>query len=1001
LSNCVGEAGAQMNSAGIPDDSWAHSDSKDKEPAAVELCSGCGLPLTPQSRGRHGECLRCAIGWALNRSDAPLIDKAGTDKTETKPSGATIRYHHFEVLLGPDGEPEELGAGGMATTYRARDTVLESLVALKIIRRKIADNSIARSRFLREARAAAKLRHPNVGSVFHYGEQDGECYYVMELIRGETLTERVQSKGVFTPKQALEVGVQVARALAAAESYGLVHRDIKPSNLMLESDPDADKSGGADKREVERIQVKVIDWGLAKSVSAEDELFGLDQTREGFIGTPGFASPEQFTRPAENRVDTRSDIYSLGVTLWYLLCGRTPLVGETLEAIHQRQKELPWEQLRNVKVPGRLIEVLRTILAFDPASRPQSARELLDLLRRCQQRLDAVPAQTLKKHRWRLALPMTLIGLVVAGVGFWGQRAWQYLANGVGVKPSLAMLPFENLSPDPTHAFFTVGIQYEINDSLAKVSGLNVLSAGSTAAYAAGRPRDYAAIGRALGVKHLIEGSVRRASERVTISVRSVDSDHPDRVWENQADGALTEVFSLQSKLVRGLIAHLKTSLSPEENRRIGQPLTNDPVALDFYLKATALEKTALIPNDEIQLEHQRISLLKSAVEKDPKFVRAYCELAEDYLYLYDHRQVLPSDQKTVDYRGLAEIALAQARRLQPDGGEVHLGTADLLYLASQDPDQAWVEVELAQKALPNDVRVYRLMGLIRYSQGRWRQATECSGRACSLDPTDWFMRLDLAHQYRHLRRYNDFERELKRALETMPPEMSPYVKLARALAAVEQGNLAPLQNELAALPSAKDPDGRLAFVIGFTLHLLERDADAIALSLTKYKVDPVRDGTHFYPRAWYQARLDRLRGDNAQAQKDFTIARDWMEKQVIANPTSGWALSMLALFDAGLGRKDEATVEALRAVELEPYGQHLDEASFVRGNLALIYTWTGRTSQALETLESIADKPGNFDIPSQPSYGDLLLNPCWDSLHGDPRFQRLLERFQKPVAGS
>jgi serine/threonine protein kinase/Flp pilus assembly protein TadD len=990
-----------MSSVGSPDDSWAHSDSSEKRPAANGICAGCGSPLTPRTRGRNGECLRCAIGWAIDSSDASLSEGPGRDQLETEVSEVKIRYGHFEVLLGPDGQPEELGSGAMATTYRARDTVLHSLAALKVISRKIAGNTIARSRFLREARAAAKLRHPNVGSVFHYGEQDGECYYVMELIRGETLAERVRTKGVFTPKQALEVGVQVARALAAAESVGLVHRDIKPSNLMLESDSDADKSGANNKREDERIHVKVIDWGLAKSVSAEDGLFGLDQTRDGFIGTPGFASPEQFTRPAESRIDTRSDIYSLGVTLWYLLSGRTPLVGDTLEAIHERQQELPWDQLRNAKVPGRLIEVLRTILAFDSANRPQSARELLDLLRRCQQRLEGVPAQTFKKHHWQLALPLALIGLVVAGVSFWGQRAWKYLANGAGVRPSLAVLPFENLTPDPAQAFFTVGLQYEINDSLAKVSGLNVLSAGSTALYEAGRPRDYALIGRTLGVKHLIEGSVRRANQRVTISIRLVDADRSDRVWENQVEGALTEVFSLQSELVRGLIAHLKTSLSPEEDHRINQPLTNDPVALDFYLQATALEKTALIPNDELQLEHQRISLLKSAVEKDPKFVRAYCELAEDYLWLYDHRLLLPSDQKTVDHRGLAEIALAQARRLQPDGGEVHLETAYLLYLASQDPDQAWLEVELAQKSLPSDVRVYRLMGLISYSRGRWREATECSERACALDPTDWFMRLDLAHQYRWLRRYNDFERELKRALDTMPPEMSPYVKLAGALAAVEQGNLAPLQNELAALPSAKDPDGRLAFVIGFTLHLLERDADAIALSLTKYKVDPVRDGTHFYPRAWYGAQLDRLRGNNAQAQEDFAVARSWLEKQVIANPASGWTLSMLALCDAGLGRKDEATAEALRAVELEPYGQHLDEASFVRGNLALVYAWTERTGQALEVLESIADKPGNFDVPSQPSYGDLLLNPCWDSLRGDPRFQRILERFQKPVPGS
>jgi tetratricopeptide (TPR) repeat protein len=255
-------------------------------------------------------------------------------------------------------------------------------------------------------------------------------------------------------------------------------------------------------------------------------------------------------------------------------------------------------------------------------------------------------------------------------------------------------------------------------------------------------------------------------------------------------------------------------------------------------------------------------------------------------------------------------------------------------------------------------------MALISYGQGHWRAAIDSSERACALDPTDWYMRLELAHDYRRLRRYRDFDRQSKVAADTMPPEILTNLKLGDALAAVEKGDLAPLRKELAQLPSANDSDGRLAFVLGFLLRHFERDADAVAITLTKYTADPIRDGNHIYPRAWFQAQLDRLRGDNAQAQKDFAVARDWMEKQVIANPTSGWALSMLALFDAGLGRKDEATGEALRAVELEPYGQHLDEASFVRGNLALVYAWTERTGQAFEVLESIVDKPGNFEVP-------------------------------------
>jgi len=211
-----------------------------------------------------------------------------------------LKYDHFEVEVGPDGFPVELGAGAMAITYRARDTVLNSIVALKVIDRKVAQNPGARSRFLREARAAAQIRHPNVARVSHYGEQDGECFYVMELVEGETLEAKVRREGPMPLATALEIIERVARALAAAESCGVVHRDIKPSNIMLEYD----SASGVP-------IVKVIDYGVAK-VLTPDAQPGAEQTQTGFIGTPAFASPEQFGDG--QKIDTRSDIYSLGAT---------------------------------------------------------------------------------------------------------------------------------------------------------------------------------------------------------------------------------------------------------------------------------------------------------------------------------------------------------------------------------------------------------------------------------------------------------------------------------------------------------------------------------------------------------------------------------------------------------------------------------------------------------------------------------------------------------------
>src|SRR6201982_1014768 len=296
-------------------------------------CAICGRPLT--QCGPNGECLRCLVSLGFLADGEEAERPAARGRLTPGP----LRYAHFEVETAADGFPIELGAGAMAITYRARDTVLNSFVALKVIDRKVAQNPGARSRFLREARAAANIRHSNVARVTYYGEQDGECFYAMELVEGETLEARVRRDGPVPLALALDVIDQAARALVAAEACGVVHRDLKPSNIMLESDPT-----GA-------LRVKLIDYGVAK-VMGPPAQSGAEQTHAGFIGTPAFASPEQFAGAGQLPVDTRSDIYSLGITFWYLLTGRTPFLGRTMEEIRARQtSELPLEQLKKLHLP--------------------------------------------------------------------------------------------------------------------------------------------------------------------------------------------------------------------------------------------------------------------------------------------------------------------------------------------------------------------------------------------------------------------------------------------------------------------------------------------------------------------------------------------------------------------------------------------------------------------------------------------------------------------------
>jgi WD40 repeat protein len=327
----------------------------DHSSAASEVCPACGAPYPVGGEG--GGCPVCLMRGALGSgaaSDGALAD----EKREPPDEG---RFDHYEVLRHADGAFEELGRGAMGITYRAFDTVLGHAVALKVLDARVAANPQARERFLREARLAARLRHPNVASVFYYGVRkgDGQCFYAMELVEGESVEARVRRAGPLPVPVALEVVAQVARALAAAEAQGLVHRDLKPANLMLVDGP--------------VLCVKVIDFGLAKAAA---DLADADLTQGGFVGTPAFASPEQCVGSG---VDVRSDLYSLGVTLWVMLSGQAPFRGSAAEVRQQhRRAPLPLEQLQGVPQP--VVVLLELLLEKDQARRFQSPTELLQAL---------------------------------------------------------------------------------------------------------------------------------------------------------------------------------------------------------------------------------------------------------------------------------------------------------------------------------------------------------------------------------------------------------------------------------------------------------------------------------------------------------------------------------------------------------------------------------------------------------------------------------------------
>lgn len=402
-----------MKSCAICARQWLHKD-QIAMPAiskTARVCENCGSPIETTAWGDLG-CMVCLIDVGL---DTDVEDFDGAFASAPDQLGAYMIEHHA------DGSAWELGHGAMGVTYRATDKVLDRPVALKIISTDLGSRSAeARERFMREARAAAALRHENVATVYQFGirEETGQCFYAMELIEGETLEERVRRTGPLKPSAVIDIAQQVTAALAAAEKHGLIHRDLKPANLMLVS-TDSEITTASQNGKSDALVVKIIDFGLAKAIKGEPDPMSL--TRGGFVGTPAFASPEQF---GNGPLDVRTDIYSLGVTLWFALTGKRPFGGRSVEEIRraQRSPRLPVEQLKAAHAPTGLISLLLSMLAFEPASRP-TTQDLSMRLRRCRAQAKIFG----KKTRFVLAAGLLVL---FAASAFFGFRLFRDASQG-------------------------------------------------------------------------------------------------------------------------------------------------------------------------------------------------------------------------------------------------------------------------------------------------------------------------------------------------------------------------------------------------------------------------------------------------------------------------------------------------------------------------------------------------------------------------------------------
>ena len=546
---------------------------------------------------------------------------------------------------------------------------------------------------------------------------------------------------------------------------------------------------------------------------------------------------------------------------------------------------------------------------------------------------------------------------------------------------SIAVLPFDNLSEEKANAYFAEGVQDEILTRLSMVADLKVISRTSVMQYRNAATRNLREIAGALGVAHVLEGSVQRATNRVRVNAQLIDARSDAHLWAETYDRDLADVFVLESELAEKIVAQLKTKLSPEEKAAIAERPTKDLAAYDLYARAKTLIETSLFSTPQNESLFEAVRLLNQALQLDPAFALAHYQLA----YAHDLLYFLGADH-TPARLAMADAAIRSLLRLRPNSGEAHLAVAKHLYWGYLDYDRAREKLNLAQKSLPNDPLPFLLAGYIDRRQSRWDESTKNFERAIELDPQNPIILQQISRSYQCLRRYADAETALDRAVALVPKDTA--LRASRAeIELLWHADPRPLASTIRAIIGEDSREAGTIAEFWLEVSLCQRDFDAALRALAALPgVAGCQVETIPFPRAWCEGLVAQMRGDNVAAHAAFSSTRDEAAKLVREQPAYAEAFCVLGMADAVLGHKEDAIREGRRAVELLPVTKDSITGSLLLQFLALIYAWTGEKDQALEQLAVAARTPGYL------SYGELRLHPYFDSLRGDPRFEAIVQ---------
>jgi len=657
---------------------------------------------------------------------------------------------------------EKIGEGGMGVVYRARDESLRRDVALKVLPAELVGNAERRLRFLREARAAAAVTHPNIAVIYEVGEADGELFLAMELVKGQNLRARLRDGPLSIP-EAVEYAAQVTEGLARAHDSGIVHRDLKPENIVI----------GEDGRP------KILDFGLAKVIEeqtrtlpsdlAEAETASLQLTRHGMaMGTPVYMSPEQ---ARGEQVDFRTDIFSLGITLYEMVTGKVPFRGktipDTLAAIIN--KPTPRPSAADSRIPPRLEKLLLRCLEKDAAKRYQRTAELATDLREIKETSAPATTRILRSVRRRLIwlAPLAIAtGLaLVFGLNVRGARDAVIRTFAPQRITSVAVLPLQNLSGDPAQDYFAAGITEAVISKLGQIASVQVTSRTSVMRFK-DSTLTLPEIARTLGVDAIVEGSVMRVTNRVAVNARLIEAATDRQLWSQEYEHDLLDVLNLPNEVARTIAHSIRAELSPEDRRRLAAGDEVDPEAYDLYLRG----RYELAYEFSNVAAEKALDYFQRATDLAPDFALAHAATAE----VYSRVTTRFSPEEAVNK---GKTAALRAIELDDSLGVAYAALGKIQYIHAWD----WVGAEdYLREGLerePNNVSVLQNYAMYLLLVGRLAEGIELNRRSVELDPLTPTTQQQLALGYAWARRWDEAFVEYDRLRDLIGESPNPTVE--------------------------------------------------------------------------------------------------------------------------------------------------------------------------------------------------------------------------------